>query len=87
MRVHFGCTWQQVIADPFRLADPEEPFLPGRRPLSNTSAGIRQGVLEMKQHHGQYQAEINDLPVAQQRECEEKIEALTLLIQLALAAG
>ena len=71
----------------FRLADPEEPFLPGHRPLSNTSAGIHQGVLEMKQHHGQYQAEINDLRVAQQRECEEKIEALTLLIQSAPAAG
>ncbi len=49
--------------------------------VSNTGGGIRQGVLKMKERYHQYQAEIKDLQTAQRLEWQEKIEALTGLVQ------
>lgn len=55
-------------------------FNQGTVHVPNTSAGIRQGVLKMKEHHCQYQAEIVDLQTAQGREWHEKAELLARLI-------
>jgi glycosyltransferase involved in cell wall biosynthesis len=58
-----------------------EYFHKGTVHVDNTVTGIRQGVLDMKEHHSLYQVEVGDLQSAQRREWQEKVEALIGLIQ------
>ena len=58
-----------------------EYFYKGTVHVDNTVTGIRQGVLDMKEHYSLYQVEVGDLQSAQRREWQEKVEALTGLIQ------
>ena len=49
--------------------------------VPNTSAGIRQGVREMKEHYHQYDAGIKELQIAQRQEWHEKAQALARMVQ------
>ncbi len=63
-----------------------EYFREGAVHVPNTREGIRQGVLEVKEHHALYQAGIRQMQIAQRQEWQRKIGALTDLIQQSLAA-
>ncbi len=61
-------------------------FHKGTVHVPNTSAGIRQGVLRIKEGYSLYQTEIRDLQSAQRREWHERKEALMGLVQQAIDA-
>lgn len=56
-------------------------FCKGTVHVDNTADGIRQGVLEMKKHYGNYEEGIRELQSDQQREWQEKVGILASLIQ------
>ena len=58
-----------------------EYFNKGSVFVDNTVDGIRQGVLEMRNHYRTYENGIKELQLDQQREWEEKIKILADLIQ------
>jgi glycosyltransferase involved in cell wall biosynthesis len=58
-----------------------EYFHEGTVHVPNTSEGIRQGVEEMKDRYDHYRAGIQHLQIAQRQEWQEKVAALTNLIQ------
>lgn len=64
-----------------------EYFREGTRHVPNTSAGIRAGVLDMKDHYDSYQTGVQQLQIAQHQEWQQKIQALTDLIQQSIAGG
>lgn len=59
-------------------------FNKGTVHVDNTTAGIGQGVQQMKGEYGRYQTGIKQLQAAQQQEWQSKITLLTRLIQQSL---
>jgi glycosyltransferase involved in cell wall biosynthesis len=56
-------------------------FRKGTVHVDNTSDGILQGVIEMKQHYSSYEEGIRELQSDQQREWQEKVSTLASLVQ------
>ena len=52
--------------------------------VDNTAGGIRQGLLEMKEHYGRYQKGIKELQIQQQQEWRIKVHSLSELIEQTL---
>lgn len=52
--------------------------------VDNTSAGIRTGVLAMRERHREYQAQIAELQTTRRRQWHERSQALNELVQAAL---
>jgi glycosyltransferase involved in cell wall biosynthesis len=60
-----------------------EYFRAGTVHVANSGEGIRQGVLELKEHYDFYQTGIRQLQWMQQQEWQQKLAALTNLIMIA----
>ncbi len=64
-----------------------EYFHDGTVHVANTGEGIQQGVRDMQEHYDRYRAGIQRLQIAQRQEWQEKIEALTAIVQQSIAGA
>jgi glycosyltransferase involved in cell wall biosynthesis len=62
-------------------------FHQGTVHVDNTAGGIRQGLVEMKQHYNRYQVGIKELQIQQQQEWRTKVHSLTELIEQAMGTA
>ena len=60
-------------------------FHKGTVHVNNSAAGIRQGIVEMKQNYDRYQTGIKELQLEQRQEWQEKVEQLVDLIERSMA--
>jgi hypothetical protein len=61
-------------------------FHKGTVHVANTSQGIREGVIKMREEYRRYQTEIKSLQLIQQHEWEAKVKMLKALIERSLAS-